>query len=338
MSEIKTNIFENRILLFMDILGSREIVSAQNTKSLLIKEIITSFSCINKPYSKYEVKPKPEECDLIKWDKPFTQDHINELPGVSERAYVREGNSLYYVIKRIKKIDRIDLQADSVTTFDREIIGNLEFAVAKKLTSQDFERIENITRHKHSIGIISIGIIEPEISSFSDHIALSLPIPEKNFDLLNCIFGLFRYAIWLHHLMLRHGFLMRGAMTLGDLFHEGNIITGDALNRAVDIEEKLSVYPRVIVENEIIKLLPSNKRYFLKTDFDGLNFVDYLSDKKYFTEECILELLPLVNQNISDNSSNMRVYSKWFWLLKKMKNYFYSKIATVTSENIENES
>jgi len=132
------------------------------------------------------------------------------------------------------------------------------------------------------------------------------------------------YASWLHHLALKKGFLMRGAITKGWLWHEKGIIVGKALIEAVAIEEKVSVYPRVIVGNEIINLLSVGMRVLLSQDVDGLSFVNYPKDTRYVDPsfakpDDIEKIYNVIKAKLNDKDikDNMRKYSKWHWLATK---------------------
>lgn len=45
--------------------------------------------------------------------------------------------------------------------------------------------------------------------------------------------------------LLRHGFFLRGGITMGPMYHTGQIAVGPALIRAIQLEERAAIYPRV---------------------------------------------------------------------------------------------
>lgn len=57
---------------------------------------------------------------------------------------------------------------------------------------------------------------------------------------------------------IRNGFLVRGAITVGKLYHTDGVIFGPALVQAFELE-KQAKYPRVIVSNEIINSLQKHE-------------------------------------------------------------------------------
>lgn len=124
-----------------------------------------------------------------------------------------------------------------------------------------------------------------EITTFSDSAVISYPADD--------IDGLFFLLLDLVHLQLElasYDVLLRGGITIGDLYHDGNIVYGPAMNEAYLLESKKAKYPRVIADvhniNEFIKeqvKLGKADHYdvkdilkLLKQDRDGKYFVDML--------------------------------------------------------------
>jgi len=84
-----------------------------------------------------------------------------------------------------------------------------------------------------------------QFGAFSDHFVFSLPASFGS-DILDIASKLIRD-------LLRLGFLTRGAVVLGPLYHQDNVIFGRALLDAVGIEEHESFYPRVLVSSAVIE-------------------------------------------------------------------------------------
>lgn len=168
-----------------------------------------------------------------------------------------------------------------------------------------------------------------EISVFSDSLVIS-----KDLNDSGSFYYLLNIAYFTIIEILSSGFLARGAITIGKLYHNKKVIFGPAINNAYLLESKCAIYPRVIVEKEIVeKMLLENhlneideeRKWYeklLKEDEDGLQFIDFLSPYHQFDdfeEYCwllgkIKELI-LTGMN-SDN--NLSVRQKYIWL----KNYF----------------
>ncbi|OAI44316.1 hypothetical protein AYO42_00795 [Rhizomicrobium sp. SCGC AG-212-E05] len=80
------------------------------------------------------------------------------------------------------------------------------------------------------------------ISTFSDNVAVSAKLSDLDFLLL--MVGLVQI------LAVTEGCLLRGGVTIGDIVHDGDVVFGPALNRAYDIESRVAVYPRIVIDPE----------------------------------------------------------------------------------------
>lgn len=123
-----------------------------------------------------------------------------------------------------------------------------------------------------------------QVTQFSDSIVISYLMEERSavFDML--------YDIFILQIeLIQRGILVRGAITSGPLFHDAETIFGPALVEAAELE-KLALYPRVILHQEIIDHGRRNNathhssedeeksiRSLLKQDLDGMYFIDYFS-------------------------------------------------------------
>ena len=67
------------------------------------------------------------------------------------------------------------------------------------------------------------------------------------------------------------GFLVRGGVTHGSLIHDNQIVFGPALNRAYELESKLAIYPRVLIDAPLHGHLPEGSDYIA---VEGEAFVD----------------------------------------------------------------
>ncbi len=92
--------------------------------------------------------------------------------------------------------------------------------------------------------------------------------------------------------MANRGVAVRGALTVGEAYFSESMMFGPAMVRAYELESKLAVYPRVVVDPEVIEtfkrepLLKKDSRSvsdeakflqrFLRRDEDGLWFIDFL--------------------------------------------------------------
>lgn len=84
------------------------------------------------------------------------------------------------------------------------------------------------------------------ITTFSDNVVISIPYDEK--VLADVLEGAARLQLGGAAL----GHLIRGAITVGSIFHDTNFVFGPALNRAYYLESKVAIHPRIIVDQDLI--------------------------------------------------------------------------------------
>jgi hypothetical protein len=85
-----------------------------------------------------------------------------------------------------------------------------------------------------------------EFSFFSDNLAISVPSRYAE--------QVFKTIAFVVHGLLREGFLVRGGVTLGDVYHRNNVLFGPALIEAVDLE-RTARYPRLLCSPSLVTFL-----------------------------------------------------------------------------------
>jgi len=134
----------------------------------------------------------------------------------------------------------------------------------------------------------------PEISTFSDHIVASFPIPEN----LNGMPAELVMDIYLHRSQeivsqeivsheivgkiaaeaLKIGLLVRGGLTIGKLYHSDGVAFGEAMVDAYRLESRVAIYPRIAVSSRIYAHIPTAERSRIMRDVDGIWHLDYFSN------------------------------------------------------------
>jgi hypothetical protein len=165
-------------------------------------------------------------------------------------------------------------------------IDFLGFREIVKETERDPAELTRILRALDELrDIPTPGTSASETSThFSDSFVVSYLINEESavFHLLNGI------ALALIELTAL-GYLVRGAVVAGKLYHTKDYIVGPALVRAYEIESKEAIYPRVIVDPHVIDLArrfygdqsgpdleEEYARGFVETDTDGQLYFQYV--------------------------------------------------------------
>jgi len=171
------------------------------------------------------------------------------------------------------------------------------------------------------------GGLDFNIRTFTDNLVIGYPVSEPKYDeqefIRDAINAVIIYVAYLQAELVRAGYLIRGAITVGELYIDEDIVFGSALIETVEAE-KMAVFPRVII-------CPEAKKYFrpnwnekgvndLLVDSDDMIFIDYLKatvmiaypDDRAFTEfldgnkDCI-------ETNLKRFYNNPYIRSKYEW-------------------------
>ncbi len=157
------------------------------------------------------------------------------------------------------------------------------FSVIKNIKKQNTST-SDIQYTQRSDGISSTTIMKgmPAITSFSDCIVSSIPIEDikEPFDIGNAVNDLLQFIQWLADSLMFGGYILRGGMTRGDLYHEDGVIFGKPLIEAYELESIKAKTPRILISDELAKQYneskSSNCNFLSKDDIDDEYYLDYL--------------------------------------------------------------
>lgn len=157
-----------------------------------------------------------------------------------------------------------------------------------------------------------------EITTFSDHLAMSIPLT-KNPNIDNHSLNRFiESAGYVQVEGLKNGLLLRGVIEKGMLYHKENFIVGEALVSAYKKESKRTKYPRVILSERITDKAIEG----VTTDIDNERFVNYLEMRSCIGSSNIPGLFNQFYQKISEELKsnileNGDIFQKWLWQAQK---------------------
>lgn len=167
-------------------------------------------------------------------------------------------------------------------------------------------------------------IKEPKVNIFSDNIILSNDIIEGKEDC--ALYSIIFFSALLQMNMWVNGLLVRGGISCGNFFSDERMIWGNALIRAYTLEGQIAIYPRIIVETEISKIIypmmQSKKVRLLCEDFDGMYFIDPFGTNN--KENGLYLLEQFIDDNtirLNKSKENLKVYQKINWIQR----YFLEK-------------
>lgn len=157
-----------------------------------------------------------------------------------------------------------------------------------------------------------------EVGAFSDNVVISMPVSfggrilDKTANL--CLE------------VLKRGFLTRGGIVRGQVFHRDGLIFGPGILDAVCMEQNEAVYPRILIRQEVISACSNVVDYksrFIIRDFlerDVLNPFCFLEtavenneiNKKILSDE-VSKISPIVEEHLSADNVSKKVREKWVY-------------------------
>lgn len=109
------------------------------------------------------------------------------------------------------------------------------------------------------------------------------------------------------------GWLLRGGITIGELFVDNVMVWGNTLLRAYELEDKIVIYPRVIIDDKVVEYIhQGDSAYdFIRYDKDGFDFVNYLTNF-HFVGRMLMEEFEIMKSEAGP-SPNDKVRQKLIW-------------------------
>lgn len=145
--------------------------------------------------------------------------------------------------------------------------------------------------------MIKSKVYKRSVTTLSDCIIISISVngeKERVDDFVADILDI-------QQILLNRMFLLRGAITIGHIIHNDNVVFGPAVNRTVQLEKEAK-YPRVIIDPNILTK-SSDKKDLFKLSINNKNII--MDDDKYY----------IINYKL-DNEIYRNSYKK-----KQLKNY-----------------
>lgn len=223
--------------------------------------------------------------------------------------------------------------------YEKRLVGFIDILGFKQHT-EDAQRNNNIKPIKKCLDIIyqlleehynEQQIQDVRVTTFSDSIIFSVSLDKANLD--NLFFSLLP-LVWLQaDMLMSHKVLMRGGLVYGNIHHNDKMVFGTAVNRAYELESKIAIYPRIIIDNSVLdffnathKRLKNDQAWqsdwrqvknLIKKDTDGINYVNYIEGSATEYAETYPIFIQHVKQLVTDNQKlPINIKQKYDWLLK----------------------
>lgn len=165
----------------------------------------------------------------------------------------------------------------------------------------------------------------PRVRIFSDNIIVFAPV--INDDINIAFMDVLILTSMIQTEFLSKGYLVRGGIAYGAFFADDIMVWGKALISAYNIENKIAVFPRIVLDSSLEKNLEI-KKYdnLLKKDTDECWFVDYLSSGFGLDNNTLFGIINSSCQTIDimirEENDNVSVLQKLNW----HKNYLRVKM------------
>ena len=207
-------------------------------------------------------------------------------------------------------------------------------AVALRLSKDSQEAGKELAKefNEKQQGLKMTSDYEPEINHFSDTVIWSHPV--KNFWVSSLVDQVQHTCC----LLLANGYLTRGAIVLGPLFHERGTVFGPAVLEAYRLETNVADTPRILIDESMGNLLPRTTSFEGKTydnlecrtdDFDGRRYLDILGggpmrtlktpDHRRMSSGWDEPALLAMAEAKLAGQTDEKVRAKWAWMVKYLR-------------------
>ncbi len=187
---------------------------------------------------------------------------------------------------------------------------------------------------------------DPQVTQFSDCLTIS-----TRADLYGKI-ELISALEFLTTSLLHQGFLLRGGLAIGELYHRDSLVFGPGFLKAYDLESRCTVFPRIILDPILSEQWGQGDAYLAKDGSlmahaktwrlspDGFRFFDFLqpfggtptfADSPRLVRNSLLPLRALLAENLETKRDNVGIWSKYVWLA----NYFNEVCREHTGHGVE---
>lgn len=181
------------------------------------------------------------------------------------------------------------------------------------------------------------GLKSFELKVFTDNFVFGLPWVDRFGE--SELGEIFEVLAHIQLTFIKSDVYIRGAISLSELFMNENIVLGPALIEAYKLESEKAIYPRIILSQNMVKVIEEHMGYYAdhKTspqnqtfliDVDGFYFINYLFilffDNQYSDIQIKKELLEhkkSIIRNLEKFKNNFKLFDKYSWSAK-YHNYF----------------
>lgn len=234
------------------------------------------------------------------------------------------------------------------------IVAFIDMLGSKELMREDqagmLKKVHNVYRESIDILNTIYGKADSEINVriFSDNILVFCRCGKiKDFSALNIVVSL---SAIIQVNFLRRNILVRGGIAKGDFFADDIMVWGTALVKAYNLENSIAVYPRILIDSDIISdIIPYTskdkkvnrfKEKYISQDNDRLSFVNYVAAMDYLKDPLVMKLAfkSWAGDQISKYVHNIKAVQKWLWHSRFMDDCMFGKDSEFQTDEKKNEN
>ena len=205
---------------------------------------------------------------------------------------------------------------------DTYIVAYIDLlGITNKIKSTDQQLAMNILHNLYTFSINVTKEVQIEENKdirfkiFSDNIIRAKKISSKTKQPKRDIRSLLMCAGHFQELAASDcvGWLMRGGISIGQLFIDDVMVWGEALLKSYYLEDKVANYPRIIIDRNVVNeiLQDSKLSGYIRKDFDNLYFLNFLNDC-HFCGEMLMNGFKNMQKEIGKDIDE-KTYQKFCW-------------------------
>lgn len=215
----------------------------------------------------------------------------------------------------MKVIDASDMFPNlPVLNTEQYYVVYIDFLGAKNIITQDKEDkflndLNNIYKNaiwdaKEFTGTNLDGLVT---RIFSDNILFAIKIGDNFIEESHKMLMLIQLAMHFQVRALKKGYLVRGGIAKGSLYHCNDFIYGKGLVDAVLLEEQAAIYPRIILQDGLETFIGD----LIIRDEDGACFINYYHQSPVITTFAKPNLIKM----LQNYSHDQKIKQKIMWAI-----------------------
>lgn len=154
-------------------------------------------------------------------------------------------------------------------------------------------------------GFSKLGFNRIETKIFSDNIVVAIPLdPGHEVTDVSCLLKF--VAIIQNHATISSNWLVRGGVTIGELYIDNVLVWGKGLVRAYELENHIAVFPRIVIDRNVLGLFETDDRAFCR-DIDGQFYLNFLEFMEYRDANGMDDFLPQIRSHFEKLLSEIKM-------------------------------